>query len=135
MRRTLYISIAFALFVWVFAAAGWALSTQLGRRRATGVVLTAVGAGLAVPATVVAVLGLETVLSAWNDQMGLLPWGLARILGLTTYLEIPADTAWWAAAFGAVICAAGVLLAVPWVSRSAEGAVSGRSRHPVPSQG
>ncbi len=54
------------------------------------------------PATVVAIIGLEPVLSLWNDQVGLLPWGLARILGLTTYLEIPGDTAWWAAAFGAV---------------------------------
>ena len=26
--------------------------------------------------------------------MGLLPWGLARILGITVYLDIPADTAW-----------------------------------------
>ena len=79
--------------------------------------------GLAVPAAVVAVIGLEPVLSAWNDQMGLLPWGLARILGLTTYLEIPADTAWWAAAFGAVVCAVGLLLAVPW-----EGAAPSRGR-------
>ena len=56
-------------------------------------VLAAVGAGLAIPATVVAAIGLETALSAWNDEMGLLPWGLARILGITVYLEIPADTA------------------------------------------
>lgn len=113
VRRTIYIAIAFALFVWVFVAAGWALSTQLGRRRATGVVLAAVGTGLAIPATVVAIVGLETALSAWNDQLGLLPWGLARILGLTTYLEIPADTAWWAAAFGALILGVGIALSLP----------------------
>lgn len=135
VRRTLYISVAFALFVWVFVAAGWALSTQFGRRRGTGIILTAVGAGLALPAAVVGLLGLETVLSAWNDQMGLLPWGLARILGLTTYLEIPDDTAWWAAALGAVICAVGVLLTLPWGSRDGKGADSAGSRHPVPSQG
>jgi len=134
VRRTIYISIAFALFIWVFVAAGWALSTQLGHRRATGVLLAAVGAGLALPASVVAILGLETVLSTWNDQLGLLPWGLARILGLTTYLEIPADTAWWAAAFGAVVCAVGVLLAIPRGGRDAEAGAAG-SRHPVPSQG
>jgi hypothetical protein len=41
-----------------------------------------------------------------------LPWGLARILGITTYLEIPDATAWWAAAFGAVLLAVGLLLAL-----------------------
>ncbi|MEU1972173.1 hypothetical protein ABZ477_10985 [Microbacterium sp. NPDC019599] len=123
-RRAVYISVAFALFLWVFVAAGWALSAQLGRRRATGAVLTAAGAGLAIPAIVVAIIGLEPALSAWNDQMGLLPWGLARILGLTTYLEIPAATAWWAAAFGAVVLGIGILLALPW-GRRAEAAQAG----------
>ena len=32
--------------------------------------------------------------------MGLLPWGLSRILGITVYLDIPADTAWSAAGGG-----------------------------------
>ena len=134
-RRAIYITVAFALFAWVFAAAGWALSTQLGRRRATGAVLTAVGAALAVPATIVAIIGLETSLSAWNDQMGLLPWGLARILGLTTYLEIPEDTAWWAAAFGAVVLVIGVLLAAPWSRSTAAATRAARSQHPEPAQG
>ena len=43
-RRVLYIAVAFALFVWVFVAAGWAISVQIGVRRATGAVLGAVGA-------------------------------------------------------------------------------------------
>ncbi|MFT4213784.1 MAG: hypothetical protein QM622_03295 [Microbacterium sp.] len=116
-RRTLYIAVAFALFVWVFVAAGWALSRQLGRRRAVGVALAAVGAGLAVPAAVVAAIGLEASLTAWNDQLGLLPWGLARILGITTYLEIPAATAVYAAAAGLVIAACGLALAVARQSR------------------
>lgn len=109
-RRILYIALAFALFLWVFVAAVWTLSTQLGRRRSTGIVLTAVGAALGEPA---AFVGLEQALTAWNDQLGLLPWGLARILGITTYLEIPGDTAWYAAAFGAVLLVAGLALAVP----------------------
>ena len=113
VRRTVYIAIAFALFVWVFVAAGWALAAQLGARRATGAVVAAIGAGLAVPSAIVAAIGLETVLTAWNDQLGLLPWGLARILGIAVYLDIPADAAWWTAAFGAVVAAGGVLLALP----------------------
>jgi hypothetical protein len=111
VRRTAYISLAFAAFLWTFVAAGWALAARLGARRATGVVLAAVGAGLAIPAGIVGVIGLEQALTVWNDQLGLLPWGLARILGITTYLEIPDDTAWWAAAFGAALLVVGLLLA------------------------
>ncbi len=112
--RTVYISIAFALFVWVFVAAGWALAAQVGRRRATGMVLAAVGLGLAIPAGIISAIGLETALTVWNDEMGLLPWGLARILGITVYLDIPAETAAIAAIFGAVIAAVGFLLAIRW---------------------
>lgn len=110
--RTLYITVAFTAFVWTFVAAGWALSGRLGGRRATGTVLAGLGAGLAAPATIVGVVGLEQALTVWNDQMGLLPWGLARILGITTYLDIPDDTAWWAAAVGAALLAIGLVLAL-----------------------
>ncbi len=122
VARTIYIAVAFALFLWVFVAAGWALSAQVGVRRAWGFVLAAVGAGLALPAAVVAVVGLEPALTLWNDEVGLLPWGLARILGITTYLEIPAETAWFAAVFGVVLAVVGVLLALP--GRRAEASVA-----------
>ena len=112
-RRTAYVTVAVALFLWLLVAAAWALSVTLGRRRAAGTVLAAVGAGLAVPASVVAVIGLEPALTAWNDQVGLLPWGLSRILGITVYLGIPADTAWWAAGLGAVLCLLGLVPALP----------------------
>ncbi|HWI31735.1 MAG TPA: hypothetical protein VNT50_09590 [Microbacterium sp.] len=111
--RTVYITIAFALFVWAFVAGAWALVAQFGRRRSTGIILAGVGFGLAVPALVVALVGLEQALTAWNDQIGLLPWGLSRILGITVYLDIPPDAAWWAAGLGALIAVAGVLLALP----------------------
>ena len=113
-RRTVYIAVAFALFVWVFVAAGWALSSQIGSRRATGTVLAGVGAGLAVPSLVVAVIGLERALTVWNDEMGLLPWGLARILGIKVYLDIPDAAAWVAAGFGFAVAVIGVLLALPY---------------------
>jgi len=114
LRRSIYITIAFALFVWLFVAAGWALSSQFGARRATGIVLAGVGAGLAVPAAAIGFVGLESALTLWNDEMGLLPWGLARILGITTYLDIPLDTPWFAAGFGAVVALIGVFLALTW---------------------
>lgn len=110
--RVVYISVAFALFVWVYIAAAWALAKQIGPRRATGVVLAAIGAGLAVPATIVAAIGLERVLALWNDETGLLSWGLARIFGITTHPEIPDATAWYAAGFGTVLLAVGLVLAL-----------------------
>ncbi|MGX5682635.1 hypothetical protein [Schumannella luteola] len=112
VARSLYITVAFALFAWVIVAAAWALSTQIGARRAIGAVLLAVGAVLAVMGAFVGLVGAEQALTVWNDQLGLLPWGLSRILGITVYLEIPADTPWFAAAFGAVLLAAGALLAL-----------------------
>lgn len=114
VRRIVFIAVAFALFVWLFVAVGWALSATLGVRRAWGAVLAAFGAGLAVPAGIVAAVGLETALTTWNDELGILPWGLARILGITTYLEVPDATAAVAATAGLVLCAVGVLLALPW---------------------
>lgn len=128
VRRSLYIAVAFALFVWLFVAVGWALAARIGARRATGAVLAAVGAGLAVPAAVIAVVGLERALTAWNDQMGLLPWGLSRILGITVYLDIPASTAWVAAGAGVVLTAIG--LGLLFIGRR----VPGR-RDAVPSSG
>ena len=44
--------------------------------------------------------------------MGLLPWGLSRILGISVYLDIPADTAWWVAIAGLVLVVVGAILVV-----------------------
>ncbi len=117
-RRSLYVTIALALLLWLVVAAAWTLATQLGARRATGFALLGVGAAVGGVAVLVGVVGAETALTAWNDQLGLLPWGLARILGITTYLDIPADTPWYAAALGAMLLAAGALLALPPRTRS-----------------
>ncbi len=115
-KRTGYVTLAVALVLWLLVAAAWALTAATGsRRQATGTVIAAVGAGLAVPAAVVGLVGLERALTAWNDQVGLLPWGLSRILGITVYLGIPADAAWWAAGAGAVVCVLGLALALPRV--------------------
>ncbi|KQO96938.1 hypothetical protein [Leifsonia sp. Leaf264] len=118
VARTLYITLAFALFAWVLVAAGWSLAGQLGGRRATGTVLGSSGLVLVLLGGFLGVVGLESALTAWNDQMALLPWGLSRILGLTVYLEIPTSTPWYAAAFGAVLLVVGVLLALPWHRRA-----------------
>lgn len=111
--RSLYTIAAFALFAWVLVAAGWTLAQQLGGRRATGAVLAAAGAALAAIALLVGAIGLERALTAWNDQLALLPWGLSRILGITVYLGIPPETPWLIATVGAVALLTGLALAVP----------------------
>jgi hypothetical protein len=114
LARTIYISVAFALFLWVPVAAGWALGLQLGVRRAAGVVLAAAGLVLAALGGFLGMIGLEQALTVWNDEMSLLPWGLSRILGLTVYLEIPASTPLYAAVAGGVLLLIGLLLTLPW---------------------
>jgi TRAP-type C4-dicarboxylate transport system permease small subunit len=99
-------------------AAGWALAVQVGARRALGALVAAIGAVLAVFGAFIGTVGLEAALTTWNDEMALLPWGLSRILGITVYLDIPADTAWVAAAAGVVLVVIGMLLALPWRRRS-----------------
>lgn len=115
LARSAYITVAFVAFGWVVVAAAWAMAPSVGTARAVGAVVTGVGAVLAVLGTLVGLVGVEEGLTAWNDQMALLPWGLSRILGITVYLGIPSDTAWWAAIAGAVLVAVG--LAVTLVGR------------------
>ena len=107
--RTLYVTLAFAGFVWVPVAAWLVLRDGYGftRRAALGRVLLALAAPLVVLGGLVAVIGLEGALTAWNDQMALLPWGLSRILGITTYLGIPTELPAYAVALGAVIAVVG----------------------------
>ena len=112
VQRFAYVTVAFALFAWVIVAAAWTLATQLGARRAVGVALLGAGAVLAVGGAFIGLVGLEQALTVWNDQMGLLPWGLSRILGITVYLEIPGESAWYAAGFGAALVVVGALLAL-----------------------
>jgi hypothetical protein len=119
LARSAYITIAFAAFGWVIVAGAWALAIELGARRALGGVVAAVGAVLAVFGALIGAIGVEAALTAWNDEMGLLPWGLSRILGITVYLDIPVDTAWVAAAAGAVLVVVGMLLALPGRRRRA----------------
>jgi len=111
--RALYIAVAFALFVWAFVAAGWALSVQLGKRRATGGVLAAIGAGLALPALVVAVVGVRHALTVWNAQLEPLPWSLARFLHIPGPMTVPDAAAWWLVAIGLIVTAVGAVLARP----------------------
>ena len=106
-------TLAFALFAWLIVATAWGAAVQLGARRAVGAAVAGAGLVLAAIGGFIAAVGLESALTVWNDQLGLLPWGLSRILGITVYLDIPADSAWYAAGFGAVLLVVGVLVLLP----------------------
>ncbi len=76
VRRGLYITSPSPCFAWAFVAAGWALAVQLARDARWARCSRRSARVLAVPAAVVGIVGLESALTVWNDQMGLLPWGL-----------------------------------------------------------
>jgi len=115
--RIVYVAVAFALLAWLFVAAGWSLAAQLGARRATGVALAGVGAGYALPAATVALMGARDALRAWNEQVGVLPWDLASMAGGregVSALEIVGASA----AAAAVVAIVGVVLALPRPTRT-----------------
>jgi hypothetical protein len=103
--RAAYVTLAWAAFLWVFAVAFRALRDGCGLsgRAAAGRVAACVGLPLAVGGAAAWAAGTERALSAWNDQMALLPWGLHRILGITTYLGIPTSLPRDAALAGAAL--------------------------------
>ncbi|MFY1671319.1 hypothetical protein ACN27G_15325 [Plantactinospora sp. WMMB334] len=111
--RTAYLTVAFAAFGWLFVATAGILRDRYGlrRRSAAGLTVTAAAVPLALLSGLVGAVGLERALTVWNDQMALLPWGLARILGITVHLGIPADLPGHVAVVGAALAAAGLLLA------------------------
>ena len=110
--RILYLTVAFALVAWVFVVAGWSLVAQLGRRRAAGIALAGVGIGFALPAGTIALMGAGDALRSWNEQIGVLPWDLARMTGLREG-SFPLEVVTLAAAIGVVVMVVGILLALP----------------------
>lgn len=111
--RTAYVVVSFVLIGWVLAGLVWSFAAVAGRRRATAVTVGVVGATLVGVGALLAVVGLEDALTVWNDQLALLPWGMARILGITTFLGIPPALPSWLLAAGGLLVAGALLLGVP----------------------
>ncbi|MFC6042395.1 hypothetical protein [Nocardioides hankookensis] len=111
--RTAYVVVSFVLFGWVLACLVWALAGRTGRRRAAAVALGTVGAAMLGVGLLAGGIGLERALTHWNDQLALLPWGMARILGITTYLGIPTALPWYLVALGGVLTVAALVLGLP----------------------
>jgi len=98
--RSAYVVVAVVLAGWVLACLAWSLGPRTGGRRAAAVVLGTCGAVVLALGVLLAAVGLEDALTVWNDQLALLPWGMARILGITTFLGIPTGLPTWLVAAG-----------------------------------
>jgi hypothetical protein len=72
-----------------------------------------VGAGIAVPAVVIGIVGLRNTLTIWHAQLEPLPWGLEQLLDLPGAMAVTDAAVWWVAAAGIAVTAVGVLLARP----------------------
>ncbi|WP_246613242.1 hypothetical protein [Paractinoplanes bogorensis] len=114
LARSVYVTVAFALFAWLFVATGFVLRTHYGwsRRRVTGAVALSASAPLAALGALLWTYGLERSLTLWNDQLALLPWGLHRILGLVTYLGIPPELPLWLTCTGLALAVLGTGLSL-----------------------
>ncbi|WP_150952751.1 hypothetical protein [Microbacterium testaceum] len=110
--RIVYLAVAFALVAWVFVVAGWSLSAQLGRRRAAGVAIAGIGVGYALPAATIATMGARDALRSWNEQIGVLPWDLARFTGPREG-AFPLEVLTATAVIGGIAVVVGILLALP----------------------
>ncbi|MDQ1131237.1 hypothetical protein [Microbacterium sp. SORGH_AS_0888] len=104
--RGAFVAVAFTLFVWTFVAAVWALKLQGGARYAGGGILAALGAGLALPALGIALVGAVDVVANWDDGLGLIPHSIIA----TLHPGAVEPLAWAAVAIGAVLAAAGSLV-------------------------
>ncbi|MDX1613377.1 MAG: hypothetical protein R3300_03645 [Candidatus Promineifilaceae bacterium] len=122
--RYLYLTLTVATTLWLIFALVAAQRRAYDRSlpAALGALLLAYGLPLALVGAIVDVWGLDPALTAFNDQMAILPLGLSRILGITTHLDIPGDLALFAAAGGGLLAVLG--LAGLWLAsrRSAAGA-------------
>ncbi|WP_425309673.1 hypothetical protein AADG42_13200 [Ammonicoccus fulvus] len=110
--REAYFTVAFALFVhWLGAVATTLVSAYgLKPRQGAGAVLVGLGTPVAFVGALLAGIGLERGLTTINDQMGILPLGLSRILGLTVHLGIPKALPGWLLGIGGGLAVGGALL-------------------------
>ncbi len=109
--RNVYVTLSFALFLWLFWVTYVVMRSAygLGRARSFGRVLLAIAVPVLGLGALMQVFGLEASLTTFNDQMALLPLGLSRILGITVHLGIPPELPLYVLAFGGLLAVVGLL--------------------------
>jgi hypothetical protein len=111
--RSAYVVVSFVLAGWVLAALLWSMAQHVGARQATAEVVGTIGGTTLLVGLLLVGVGLEDALTVWNDQMALLPWGMARILGITTFLGIPEGLPVWLVVAGGVLLLGSIALGLP----------------------
>ncbi|MEJ2354187.1 MAG: hypothetical protein P8Y03_30810, partial [Anaerolineales bacterium] len=71
--------------------------------------LIALGTMLVINGLVAGRIGLDSALTALNNEMAVMPLALSKILGITTHLGIPADLHFYAAGSGSLLILIGGL--------------------------
>ncbi len=116
--RMAYLATAAASSLWMgFTVAAASRASGLKGRQGVGSLITGVGAALVFTAVAAQAVGLEAALTAFNDEMAILPMGLSRILGISTHLNIPADFPFRLFWIGGASCLGGLALRFTWLSR------------------
>lgn len=82
----------------------------LSRLKTIAIMLLIQGIQLVAGAAIVLAAGFEKTLTAFNDELLVLPGGLSRILGITTHLNIPVEVPVWLLYKGIVLAAIGLVL-------------------------
>lgn len=95
--RFVVATIVFGVLAWALIAAGGAMTPQVGAMAASGIVLASIGATVAVVNLAIAVLGPQWVGAQWEDE--------------TVELAGDVTMVWVIVGFGAVLSAAGLILA------------------------
>ncbi|OUZ08243.1 hypothetical protein BHE97_13490 [Aeromicrobium sp. PE09-221] len=98
-----------AYVIATIVVAGWALAAVAMAARRRGAVLVSLGVVVLGLGIALITVGLDPALRTWSDELGILPWTLARTLGISTHLGIPAWIVWVPLAAGGLIGIAGIV--------------------------
>jgi hypothetical protein len=110
--RVSFLMLCIAGFLWLFFAL-YAVSKNAYKAMAVDVIgnfFVALGAVLVFNGILTGVIGLETFLTAINNQMAVLPLSLSKVLGITTHLNMNPSLPTYGAACGVVLACGGWIL-------------------------
>ena len=109
--RSVFITLGVTAGLWLFFSIFMGIRSAYGipRLPIVGDLLIALGAMLVINGLEAGRIGLDSALTALNNEMAIMPLALSKILGITTHLGIPADLPFYAAGFGGFLILLGGL--------------------------
>lgn len=107
--RTLFFTLWVVLAGWIYVRIWLEFKVKHNGFQAFGKVLILQGLVYLAGGASVYFLGLENILTFFNDEILMLPGGLSRIMGITTHLDIPLELPLWVIYSGAGLFVSGVV--------------------------